>query len=172
MALNADDVIARLARRPRPRHLSSPGSGIGNPPADQHLQPRPGGTSHSGPGGLGRGRQVAQDASHLPVAGIAQDGHREVALAVHRDGATWPRQRDARERVGPPGPGGEYEGEGGTPVSVGHLGHGEAERKEFAAAGGPSGDPILAGGIGQRGRGVNHEGGFQERHAVRANAAS
>ena len=52
-----------------------------------------------------------------------------------------------------------------------HLGHGEAERKEFAAAGGPSGDPILAGGIGQRGRGVQHEGGFQERFAVRVDAA-
>ena len=74
MALNADDVIARLARRPRPRHLSSPGSSIGNPPADQHLQPRPGGTSRRVPGGLGRG-QIAKDAPHLSGAGIAQDSH-------------------------------------------------------------------------------------------------
>ena len=96
MALNADDVIARLARRPRPRRLSSPGSGIGNPAAEKHLQIRPGGTPRSVGGGLGGERQVAQNAPYLAVAGVAEDRHWDIAVAVQRRRIAGPGECNVR----------------------------------------------------------------------------
>ena len=81
----------RIDWRPRPRHLSSPGSGIGNPPADQHLQPRPGGTSRRVPGGLGRERQTGNEQSHRQPSRHAGAG---------REMAHHPSRRDRQGRAG------------------------------------------------------------------------
>ena len=65
-----------------------------------------------------------------------------------------------------PGCSRENEGEGSTPVAVGRLGHGEVKREELVTAVCPAGEPVLTGGIGEHGRGVDHEGGVQLGFAV------
>ena len=74
-------------------------------------------------------RRIPQEAANLPRAGVAQDGHGHVAVAVEGGGAPWARTRDAGQRV-PAGPQGEHEEDRRLAIDVGQLVHADADGKE------------------------------------------
>ena len=145
--------------------LPTPRRGIGNPTAEEHVEAVDIRLRGEGRRRI-RLRQVAQDAPHLAGARIEQDGHGKVGITVQRNRATGAGECDARQVPGPAGLDRESEGEGGTPVTIGGLGHGEVEGEELVTVGRPSGDPVFTGGIGEHGRSVDHEGGVQIEFAV------
>ena len=130
---------------PRPPRSASPGRAFGDTAAEQHFQTRFGDAACRVVGGLGRRRQVTKDPPYLPGARVAQDRHREIAVAVQGERSAGARQRDTGQAVLLPGPHRQRECEGRAAVAIDRLRHGEAEGEELAATGGATGDPVLAG---------------------------